>query len=356
MTDMPLRTTPSQPWGKLALLMSLLLIMGMGTWEGYWRGQRFTPSYRGSDGLWAMVRRQVDRPGPATVAIGSSRTLSDLNLETWHDETGLRPIQLALEGTNPRPVMRDLAAKADFGGLLVVGVTPVLFISPDTGYRADAVRRYAEESPSQWLGQRISMPLERVFAFYNFDTALFTVIERQTWWPLRADLKSGPRAVRKLFDYRKTRQADLWTKLDDDSSYAALAQDIWRDFLYLERELPPEEVLRQQFEAMLEEVRTDVDSIRSHGGEVVFVRLPSSDEFREVENKVFPRERVWQPIIDAADAVGVHFEDYPELQGMTLPEWSHMSSRDTDRFTRALVRIIRDQLAARGVERLELTP
>jgi hypothetical protein len=335
--------------------MSLLLVMGVGTWEGYWRSQQFVPSYRGSDGLWAILRRQVDRPGPATVAIGASRTLSDLHLEAWREETGLRPIQLALEGTNPRPIMRDLA-QIGFSGLLIVGVTPVLFTLPDTGYRAGAVRRYAEESPSQWLGQQISMPLERLLAFYTFDTSLFAVIKRQTWWPERDGYHSPPRDVRKLFNYRRTRQADLWTKLDDDPTYAALAQDIWRDFLYLEPDLPPEEELRRQFETMLEEVGTDVEAIRAAGGEVVFVRMPSNDEFREVENKVFPRERVWQPIVDAADAVGVHFEDYPQLQGMTLPEWSHMSSRDTDGFTRALVSIIRNELAARGVERQELTP
>lgn len=355
MARIPLRTTPAQPWGKLALLMTLLLVMGMGTWEGYWRSQRFVPSYRGSDGLWAMLRSQVDRPGPTTVTIGSSRTLSDINLEVWRDETGLRPIQLALEGTNPRPVMSDLASSG-FSGLLVVGVTPVLFTLPDTGYRAGAVRRYQAESPSQWLGQRVSMPLEQVLAFYSFDTALFTVIKRQTWWPKRGEYHPPPRDVRKLFNYRRTRQADLWTKLDDDPAYAAIVQDGWRDFLYLEPDPPPEEELRRQFEAMLESVRSDVETIRAAGGEVVFMRLPSNGEFREVESKVFPRERVWQPIIQAADVVGIHFEDYPELQGMTLPEWSHMSSRDTDRFTRALVDIIRQELAARGVVRQELTP
>ncbi len=355
MADIPLRPTPGQPWGKLALLMSLLLVMGMGTWEGYWRSLQYAPSYRGSDGLWALLRRQVDRPGPATVTIGSSRTLSDLNLETWRDVTGLRPIQLALEGTQPRAVLDDLAQHG-FSGLLIVGLTPVLFTLPDTGYRAEAVRRYGNESPSQWLGQQISMPLEQVLAFYNFDTALFTVIERQTWWPARTGYQPPLPPVRKLFNYRRTRQADLWTKLDDDAEYRELARDIWREYLNFKPDLPPEDVLRQQFENMLQEVRSDVETIRAAGGEVVFIRLPSNGEFRAVENGAFPRERVWQPIIGAAGVVGIHFEDYPALRGMSLPEWSHMSTRDTDRFTRALIAIIRSQLAARGVERQELTP
>jgi len=347
---------PDLPWGRTAILMAVLMLAALGGWEVFWRSEGFRPSYRGSDGLWAMQRHLVDRGGRATVTVGSSRTLSDLNLEVWLGETGLRPIQLALEGTNPRPVIHDLAGDPDFTGLLVVGVTPVLFIAPDTGYRAAAIRRYGSESPSQWMGQRLSMPLERVLAFYNFDTALFTVLKRQTWWPVRSGVESGPRPVRKLFNYRITRQADLWLKLDDDPAYAALVQDIWRDFLYAEHEVPPPEVQREQFTQLMDDLRVDVEAIRGRGGEVVFFRAPSGGEFRDVERDAFPREKVWDAIVEGVDAVGVHFEDYPELQGMSLPEWSHMSSRDSPRYTRALVGIIRRQLAARGIERQEFTP
>ena len=54
--------------------------------------------------------------------------------------------------------------------------------------------------------------------------------------------------------------------------------------------------------------------------------------------------------------MGVHFEDYPELADLRIPEWSHVSARDTDRLTRTLVGAIRDDLAARGVVRPELEP
>jgi hypothetical protein len=335
---------------------ALLFLVALGGWEAYWRGQGFYPSYRNSEGLWAMTRRQVDRAEPgATVIIGSSRALFDTDLEAWEGETGTLPIQLALEGTNPRPVLAGLARDPDFTGLLVVGVTPPLFFMPEVGYREAAIERYESETPSQWLSQRISMPLEQILAFYSFDTKLFTVLKRQTWWPERSGVRIE-RDVRKLANLRRTRQAPLWEKLEYDPAYAALARDIWREFLdNPPPPLPPDEAKRM-FDTMIEELQRDVEAIRARGGEVVFVRYPSTGHFLEVETRAFPRERFFDDVVDSVDAVGVHFDDHPELQDVTIPEWSHIASRDSPRFTRALIQILRRELTARGIHRPELGP
>ncbi len=63
---------------------------------------------------------------------------------------------------------------------------------------------------------------------------------------------------------------------------------------------------------------------------------------------------MWEPVIAAADAVGVHFEDYPELSDVRTPEWSHISAQDKARWTRDLVRILRARMAERGVHRPEI--
>lgn len=337
-------------------MTAVLFLVALGGWEVYWRGQGFYPSYRNSEGLWAMTRRQVDRAEPhTTVIIGSSRALFDTDLEAWGEETGRLPIQLALEGTNPRPVLADLARDPDFTGLLVVGVTPPLFFMPEVGYREAAVERYETETPSQWLSQRISMPLERIFAFYSFDTQLFTVLKRQSWWPARSGVRIE-RDVRKLANMRRTRQAPLWEKLEYDPAYAALARDIWREFLDNPPPAPPPDEAKKMFDTMIEELQRDVGAIRARGGEVVFVRYPSTGHFLEVETRAFPRERFFDVVVDSVDAVGVHFDDHPELQDVTIPEWSHISSRDSPRFTRALIQVLRRELADRGVQRPELRP
>ncbi|MDT8342187.1 MAG: hypothetical protein RQ751_11805, partial [Longimicrobiales bacterium] len=169
----------------MTLLAVGLAAGGIAGWEAYWRiEQDAVPSYRNSNGQWAEARRRVDRSGPeATVILGSSRLQFDIDLDVWEEDTGVRPIQLALEGSNPLPILTDLADDPDFRGLLVVGVTPPLVLQPGIGYRAEAVQHYRDQTPAQRLGTLLSYPLEERLAFYNIDYALFTVLNRQPWWP-----------------------------------------------------------------------------------------------------------------------------------------------------------------------------
>jgi hypothetical protein len=206
------------------------------------------------------------------------------------------------------------------------------------------------------MGQQLSVPLERRFAFYDFDTRLFTVLHRQDWWQAREGRDFEPRDVRRLSDMDENREADLWVKIDDDPEYARIVQEIWQEFIQAAPPPPPKEEAKAMFEQLIETLQRDVAAIRARGGEVVFIRLPSCCWFRDFEAEALPREHIWEPIVKSVDAVGVHFEDYPELSDVRVPEWSHVSSRDKSRLTRALVHILREELAAMEINRPELTP
>jgi hypothetical protein len=160
--------------------------------------------------------------------------------------------------------------------------------------------------------------------------------------------------VRKIEHMRRDRQADLWNRVEDDPDFNAIVTWTWQDILEHLPPPPPPEVAQAAFEAMLEQVAADVAKIRTRGGEVVFIRPPSSDWFREFERQATPREMVWESIVGTANAVGIHFEDYPELSDVRTPEWSHISSRDKARWTRALVGILKDRMRERGIQRPEM--
>jgi hypothetical protein len=187
-------------WPRVVMLAVVFAAVGVGAWEAYWRvAQQYEASYRNSDGQWAEARRRVDRSEPnATVFIGSSRTQFDIDLDVWQEETGVHAVQLALEGSNAIPILTHIADDEDFSGLLVVGITPPLVFFPGIGLRADAVQHYFDETPSQWLGNKLSYPLETRLAFYNIDTKLFTVLTRQAWWPDRPGLPFQQPEVRKI--------------------------------------------------------------------------------------------------------------------------------------------------------------
>ena len=73
---------------------------------------------------------------------------------------------------------------------------------------------------------------------------------------------------------------------------------------------------------------------------MVFVRPPSSGPYLEAEDRELPRTRSFEPLLRATGAPGIHFQDYPQLQGLETPEWSHLSAADAARFTAALYDIL----------------
>jgi hypothetical protein len=345
------RAVPERPWPRILLGVSLLLAPAVGGWEMYWRSEGFvTHDYVDDSGLWAIQRRRVDREGDsATVLIGSSRILFDADLEAWGELwDGRRPIQLALEGTSPRGVLTTLAEDEDFSGLLVIGVTEGLFFATRGGYLGAWPERAAKETPSQWLGQRIFMELEDLFAFIDWDTRLGSIIKRQPW-PLREGMYADS-DVRKLGRKNRERYTHLSPRVEHDSAYREIARNIWLEFLQMPPELRPP-LTDATVDTIVTEVRRDVERIRSRGGEVAFVRFPSTGPFREAERMGLPRERYWDRLVAEVDAVGIHFEDHPELQGYLLPEWSHLSQSEATRFTRNLVPLLRAALAERRAAR-----
>ncbi len=83
-----------------------------------------------------------------------------------------------------------------------------------------------------------------------------------------------------------------------------------------------------------------VAKLRARGVPVLFLREPSVDNYLAYEQRVFPREATWDVLLAKTGAPGIHFQDYPQLQGYTLPEWSHMTGAEADRFTAALYALI----------------
>jgi hypothetical protein len=168
---------------------------------------------------------------------------------------------------------------------------------------------------------------------------LQTVLARQPW-PARPGLHSLI-PVRKLSVSEPDRNTHLWSKIATDPEYRALARRIWiEDFFTPAPDSPPPQQARLIEQQQLDRVARAVVKLRARGVKVLFVRLPSTGPFLEHENQDFPRARTWDALLAASGAPGIHFEDYPELQGFTLPEWSHVAPAEADRLTEALYRII----------------
>lgn len=339
----PVRPVPEQPWGRIFLGAVLVFALLLGGWEAYWRSYGARPGIANTFGLWAIQRRRIDAgAGNATVLLGGSRVYFDLQLPVWERLDGRRPIQLSFEGTSPLTAVEDLAADRNFTGRLLIGVEPDLIFS-GFQYRNGAIAYTRKESPSQRIGQWLSMHfIEPYFAFDDPDFALQAVLARQPW-PERPGNKWFLR-VRKLAETEADRNTHLWSKVATDADYRALARRVWaQDFDPSPDEATPEEALKTEKE-QIDRAAKAVAKLRARGVAVLLVRMPSTGEYLAYENREFPRARSWSALLAATGAPGIYFEDYPqlrpELAGYYLPEWSHMARADGERFTAALYKII----------------
>jgi hypothetical protein len=335
----PARPVPEQPWGRILFGVLALLALLVWGWESYWRAFDAKPGIRNTYGLWAIQRRRIDAgKGTATVLVGGSRVYYDIQLPVWERLDGQRPIQLSFEGTSPLTYLEDLAADPRFVGRVLVGVEPDLFFS-GFEYHGGAVRYAHKESPAEYIGQQLSMRLiEPYLAFDDPDFALQTVLERQPW-PERPG-RHAYLEVRKLGYHEADRNTYVWDKVSDDADYRDLWRRIWRDAFEPSPDDPtPAEALETEKEQIARAARVLI-KLRAHGVKVLFVRMPSNGEYLAYENREFPRSRSWTALLAATGAPGIYFEDYPELQGYEMPDWSHMRHSEAERFTAALYGVV----------------
>ena len=343
----PERDIPAKPWGTILIGTTLMFIVMLVAWELYWRDFGATPGYRNSNGSWADQRRRINNgEGDKTVLVGSSRILFDVQLPVWEKTTGERPIQLALEGTSGVVLLEDLADDPDFTGRLVVGVAPDLFFS-GFAYRREAISYYHKQGPSQRSGHWISKTLfEPYVAFYDPDFALATVIRRQDW-PLRDGTEKNTR-VRKLLVQEEDRNTHMWRKVEVDPEYRALARSIWAENFV--GPPPPmmdtPEKLGKLIDKQITRAEVAVKKLRTRGVRIIFVRPPSNGDYYAFEQKVFPRAGTWDALLKRTNSPGIHFEDHPEMLNYELPEWSHLSAADANKFTAALVPLVEREFSA----------
>jgi hypothetical protein len=335
------RPTPQKPWAALALASIAMVALFTAGWEVYWRGKGlYAGDYKQSVALWAKERRKAT--GDATVIIGSSRIFFGVNLDVWEREAGVRPIQLALEGTSARVALADIAQDQEFRGLLIVGVTTPLYFSQVGGRRSDFVERWRNVTLADRMELALTRPLEDVFAFIDDLSRIKTQI---SYWdtPVREGMK--PRFnPRKLETLKFDRNTHLWERVIDDPDYRAEAIAQWARGIKNNAPPPgpdgkPPAMPDQAIDAVIAESKGHVDAIRARGGDVVFVRMPFKGVY-EFEYGAFPRARFFDPLAARTHSGGVNFEDYPAMQGLDIPEDSHLSAAAAEVFTAELVKVL----------------
>ncbi len=332
------RPVPTQPWLRTLAVVACATLIGTTGWEIAMRqfGLRAGDLDDGK-AHWAVERRKVDEgPRDPIVIIGDSRILFDTDLATWQTLSGRRPIQLALVGTSARPFLHDLAMDDHFAGLLVIGIAEQVYFRERAGLMAGALDYIRNESPSQRLSHRIYVALSRYVAFLDSRTTLLKLLEQRDW-PERPGVDGPYLQPWKLSEAYDDRQTRLWPQIESNFYLREHARRVWLS----SKQKPP---TPEMIDRMIATSKADIDRIRARGGEVVWIRPPSAGPLRDAERSALPRDKVWDRLLRDSGSFGVHFEDYPQMQNLNVPEWSHLSEPSALIFTDAYVRVLLDHV------------
>lgn len=329
---------------KKSFLIALTIsIIGLTSWELYWRSKGYSPNLDDNKDIWAVQRAKVDKSSSNDVLlIGSSRVLFDIQLNEWESETGVRPIQLASAGASPLPIFSDIVNNTDFKGTIIVGVTPPLFFSTtfplaDPWHRAQSrVDHFYKRTYAQQINHQVSIPLQQ-------NLALLSTTEEM--WTDNIDLKSLLNTVKvgnrvpegmppfyRFDEFSLDRNTIMTERTVVDTAFANTIKKVWGFFGKISP--PPDKASTMAF--FVKDAKTFID----RGGNLILLRGPSTGGLRMGENAVTPRATFWDELIEEVGTKGYHFEDYEDFKDLDCPEWSHLSAKDAQFFTTELAKIM----------------
>ena len=327
---------------KSALLMLVIVIAVVAFWEISLRNKGVTLTYDDGPPLWANNRSMVYEPSDeTTVFIGSSRIKYDLDIPTWEGITGNHAVQLAIEGSCPRPALEDLANDPNFKGRLIVDVTEGLFFSnapPNVETPIKNIKYFHEETPAQRASFFLNKPLESQFVFLDKDYFSLNGQLDAMEIPSRPGVFMMPTFPMDFSCTTFDRQEYMTSKFAADNNQLNKVKGNWQFFASLSKGAPP--MSEKELNAIFESVKKATDKIKARGGEVLFVRTPSSGPYLQGENMGFPREKYWNKLLAVTNCPGIHFLDYPTINHFVCPEFSHLTRPDAITFTKHFIEIL----------------
>ena len=330
----------SENLGKTWVFALLIVIAVLGAWEGFWRAQGFRPSIEDDMPFWHLARSKVTKH-TRIVFVGSSRIQLGLHPDVFFEEWGIIPVNLSIDGNPPYPVLRDLAQDPNFSGLVICSILPRWLGENTFGDdRASKwVRKYYTRTPLSGIDARVSLLVQEAFVF-RYPGLSPEKLAKQ--------FQKGDRPRPAYAPMRPDRFREARFAPKDIPRMLASRIKLERAAMENAKQISPLE-----FQERMAALNVDVHKIRQRGGDVVFIRMPSSGEIRDLEASAWPRERYWDVLANSVSAKAIHFEDFDGLRDFKCADGSHLDVDQAREFTLQLLKLLppigknRDQMGIR---------
>jgi hypothetical protein len=321
----------------------LIVIVFVASWELYLRSQGYLISFNEDESLWANQRAQVYEPrNTTTVFVGASRIKFDLDIETWEKLTNDKVVQLALHGSNPRPFLVDLSNDESFRGKVIFDITETSVFN-NAPHRMVSVNKridyFHKQTPAQKASFLVNKELESRFVFLDDNAFSLKSLLRGLGVKNRPGVQGDVLPFPTDFvTISVRRETNLTPRFIADTARQTKVKNVWKMVGLLSKKRG---MGGDTLEGVLREIKAAVDKIRARGGDVLFVRPPSSGPVWEAEQVAFPRALYWDRLLAYTNSQGIHFADYPQMKKLVCPEWSHLKPSDGTIFTEQLVEALR---------------
>lgn len=317
-------------WRTILVALALVVLV-LGSWELFWRSRGWTPTVEASQEGWILARGRIQPT--STVITGTSRIQGALDPDAWQAATGEKaPIQLALAGASPLPVLEDLAADSSFHGLVLAELLPF--------YTFDA-RLGAEEDTRNFLAayrEAQSSPAERWEAWFRTHVPNHFVFRRTKLLPhrFRRAYKGNDLAPPQSYE-RSDRYHPIFFSEQFRRTVAPGNLDSMR-FQNLKKTTRP--ATGAELERLHGRIRESATQIVARGGRVVLIHLDACGGRKIAESRLYPEAVYWAPLRKIPGITLIDSDDHPEIANLPCLDGSHIDATDAPAVTRFLARLI----------------
>ena len=345
------RHLPQVPWLQILGLAGLIAITAVIILEERLSQLGYQPTISDSSARWLKERARASELGErALILVGASRIQLGMDLDVLRARTGLEPVQLALDGSTFTPILEGLAKDSSIRGTILVDYYDHA-VGARGGVAGQLQRRYEEAGgfrkyiaqPAQEIEEGLTQWLKERLRVYADGAKPLTALIWRAIPGSRAQpqyLVTRPDRAR-LADYSLVSMPDFYLQ----RVIRTLGANLNPQSPGIEAELARKisaisPVNNSEFSQETKIIAHTLSTIRSNGGKVIFVAMPTSGMVQEIEKQRYPRELFWDRFINESGAKGIHSSYESGLKDFKCPDGSHLDTRDRARFTHTLIDVL----------------
>lgn len=347
---------PRTQWPRILGGALLIYIVFVGFMELRLALRGFDATVLDSEALWLKERQRASQLGKdALILVGGSRIQLGVDLNVLRTQTGLKPVQLAIDGSTFLPVFEGLAADTSIQGTVIVDFSDHLLIDSNQTQRSHEWQSHYNQMDRSWRLPDFDSIEGWLAGYWRTHLRSYADGAQPATSLFSRLLPAKPTRQYLVTRADRSRQAD-YSKMDMPEFYYRrvirhLGQEVLirpgMTFEELEKDLRariealrPDTRARDVYESASRKLAAQAAAIQGRGGRVYFVMLPKSGLVRMIDDRHYPRQLFWDRFASIANAPSLHFEDVAALRELFCPDGSHLDYRQSAHFTTELTRAL----------------